>query len=115
MIFESHLLHHFPHLPPEALLCHLQLWNPISKKNGCSLSWHFKRAYSTALLLDFIFLAFSLKGRFPGVVNADDAFFLWLLFKREYKPPDILARTILLALSKVVCMSDDELTEFEVP
>ena len=85
------------------------------KKNGCSLSWHFKRAYSTALLLDFIFLAFSLKGHFPGVVNADDAFFLWLLFKREYKPPDILARTILLALSKVVCMSDDELTEFEVP
>ena len=42
-------------------------------------------------------------------------FFLWLLFKREYKPPDTLAWTILLALSRVVCMSDDELTEFEVP
>ena len=85
------------------------------KRNGYSLSWHFKRAYSTALLSDFIFLAFSLKGRFPGVINADDAFFLWLLFKREYKPPDILARTILRALSRVVCVSDDELTEFEVP
>ena len=82
------------------------------KKNGCSLSWHFKKAYSTALLSDFIFLDFSLKDRFHGVVNADDD--LWLLFKREYKPPDILAQTILLALSRVVCMSDDELTEFEV-
>ena len=27
----------------------------------------------------------------------------------------MLSRTILLALSRVVCMSDDELTEFEVP
>ena len=27
----------------------------------------------------------------------------------------MLARTILLALSRAVCMSDDELTEFEVP
>ena len=52
------------------------IMEPHFKKNGCSLSWHFKRAYSTALLSDFIFLVFSLKGHFPGVANADNAFFL---------------------------------------
>ena len=86
------------------------------KKNGISLSWHFTKAYSTALLSNFICLALSLKGHFPEVdVDDDHALSLWLLFRHEYKPPDIPAWTILLALSRVVGMSVDELTELEVP